>query len=182
MSKALIIQVFRENRLFVVSLLTLLAICSGIWYATIRQAALVADLQGDWNNKRRQIATRNETLGPDQYSRDKELLRELYSTIPYRHEFPRVISELLDFMALRGATAGTIQYKPIKTDLTGVLAYSMNCSANGSYPALKRLIADLERLDGIATLNEVSFANTDPALEKVDLNLQLTIYLREGRP
>lgn len=182
MNKALFLQILRENRVLTAALLVLLVLCGAIWYATLQQADLVARQQDLWNAKRRQAALHSNAQGPDQYQRDQQQLRELYTTIPYRHEFPRLISEILDFMALRGATPGTLQYKPQKTDLAGLIAYTMDCSASGGYPGLKRLIADLERLDGIATLNSIAFSSTDPALEQVELKLQLTVYLREGQP
>lgn len=182
MNKPLLLQILRENRLLTAALPILLLLCGVIWYATAQQASQVAGQLEIWNDKRRQATFRSDTLGPGQYQRDQQQLRELYSTIPYRYEFPRVISELLDFMALRGATPGPMQYKPHKTDLTGLIAYTMNCSASGAYPGLKRLIADLERLDGVATLNSIALSNSNPAFEQVELKLQLTVYLREGQP
>ncbi|WP_281185162.1 hypothetical protein [Trichlorobacter lovleyi] len=182
MRKALLLQILRENRLLLTALLAATLLCGSLWYATLRQTDLLAQQQSDWNNKRRLTAPRAEAQRADSYQRDREQIRELYATIPYRHEFPRVISEILDFMALRNATPGVMSYKIRKTDLDGLLAYSMTCSANGSYPGLKRLIGDLERLDGISTLDSVSFSSPDPSLEKVVLDLQLTIYLREKQP
>lgn len=182
MNKPLFEQILRENRVLAVMVLICLVICAGTWYAALRQGTLLAQQQFSWNAKRRQAALRTDAQSPAQFQNDKEKLRELYSTIPYRYEYPRVISEILDFMALRGATPGPMQYKPRKTDLNGLIAYTMNCSATGNYPGLKRLIADLERLDGISTLDAVSFSNPEPAVEMVTLDLQLTVYLREGQP
>jgi type IV pilus assembly protein PilO len=182
MRKALALQILRENRILVTVLLLALFVCCSLWYAAFRQGNHLAQLQSDWNNKRRLTAPRAEAQRADSYQRDREQIRELYATIPYRHEFPRVISEIMDFMALRGATPGGMSYKVRKTDLNGLLAYSMTCSASGSYPGLKRLIGDLERLDGISTLDSVSFSSPDSGLEKVALDLQLTIYLREKQP
>ncbi|ACD95183.1 hypothetical protein [Trichlorobacter lovleyi] len=182
MRKALLLQILRENRLLLTALLAATLLCGSLWYAGFHQTTLLAQQQSDWNSKRRLTAPRAEAQRADSYQRDREQIRELYATIPYRHEFPRVISEILDFMALRNATPGVMSYKIRKTDLDGLLAYSMTCSANGSYPGLKRLIGDLERLDGISTLDSVSFSSPDPGLEKVVLDLQLTIYLREKQP
>lgn len=182
MRKALLLQILHENRLLLTTLLLTLLLCGSLWYAGFHQAVRLAQQQTDWNNKRRLTAPRAEAQRADSYQRDREQIRELYATIPYRHEFPRVISEILDFMALHNTTPGVMSYKIRKTDLDGLLAYSMTCSASGSYPGLKRLIGDLERLDGISTLDSVSFSSPDPGLEKVALDLQLTIYLREKQP
>lgn len=182
MRKALFTQILRENRLLFIVLLLAALLCSVLWYATFRQSSQLAQQQSEWNKKRRQAAPRAEAERASNYQRDREQLQQLYATIPYRHEFPRVISEILDFMALHGATPDTMSYKVRKTDLNGLLAYTMTCSASGSYPGLKRLISDLERLDGISTLDSISFTTPDAALEKVVLDLQLTIYLQERRP
>mgnify|MGYP000853817442 FL=1 len=182
MRKALLLQILQENRLLLTALLTATLLCGSLWYAGFHQTTLLAQQQSDWNSKRRLTAPRAEAQRADSYQRDREQIRELYASIPYRHEFPRVISEILDFMALHNATPGAMSYKIRKTDLDGLLAYSMTCSASGSYPGLKRLIGDLERLDGISTLDGFSFSSPDPGLEKVVLDLQLTIYLREKQP
>ncbi len=182
MNKSLVIQVLRENRLLLMALLLATLLCSGLWYATFRQSSQLTQQQADWASKRRQTAPRAEAGRTASYQHDREQLQQLYATIPYRHEFPRVISEVLDFMALRGATPGVMSYKVRKTDLNGLLAYSMTCSASGSYPGLKRLIGDLERLDGISTLDSASFTVPDAALGKVVLDLQLTVYLQEKQP
>ena len=182
MNSTLIRQIIRENRLMIAAVLLLTVLCGALWYATLQQAALVAEQQRSWHAKRRQAALHNKTQGIDQYQRDQEQLRKLFNTIPYRHEFPRVISEILDAMALRDVTPGPMQYKPRKTELNGIIAYTMTCSATGSYPGLKRLIVDLERLDGISTLDTISFSNTAGAADTVALTLELTVYLREGRP
>lgn len=182
MRKALALQILHENRILVTALLLALLLCCSLWYAAFRQSSQLAQLQSDWNSKRRMTVPRTEARRADSYQRDKEQLQQLYATIPYRHEFPRVISEILDFMALRSVTPGVMSYKVRKTDLNGLLAYTMTCSASGSYPGLKRLIGDLERLDGISTLDSASFSTPDAALEKVVLDLQLTIYLQEKQP
>lgn len=182
MRKALLLQILRENRLLLTALLLATLLCSALWYAAFRQTTRLVQQQSDWNNKRRQTAPRAETQRVESFQRDREQIRELYATIPYRHEFPRVISEILDFMALRGVTPGAMSYKVRKTDLDGLLAYTMTCSASGGYPGLKRLIGDLERLDGVSTLDSASFTTPDAALEKVVLDLQLTIYLQEKQP
>lgn len=182
MRKELLYRVLRENRLLLSATLLLLMLCGAIWYLTLRQGLLLQQQQSSWNSKRRQAAARAETHLTSQYLRDKDQIRHLYMTIPYRHEFPRVISEIMDIIALHDATPGPMLYTPAKTDLDGVIAYDMHCSATGEYPDLKRLISDLERLDGISTLNTCSFSNPDPAFGKAVLDLQLTVYLREGRP
>lgn len=161
MNRALLLQIVRENRLLASSLAVLVVLCGIIWYLALHQSFKVADLQSSWHAKRRLAAIRSTTQRADQYLLDRDHLQQLYRTIPFRHEFPRVISEILDLMALRDAEPGPIQYKPGKIELNGLIAYTMNCSASGSYPGLKRLVADLEQLDGISTLDAISFATLD---------------------
>lgn len=180
MTRALITQILRENRLLMVATLLLLLLCGATWYLVLHQATHLRDLHAGWTNKRRLVAARTETLGLDNYQRDRQLITDLYRTIPFRHEFPRVIGQIMDSMTLRDALPGPITYKPATTPLEGLVAYTMNCSATGNYPGLKRLIVDLERMGGIATLDTVSFAGNDAAPNQVTLTLHLTVYLREG--
>lgn len=182
MTAALIRQILRENRLLFGAVLLLLLLCGATWYLVLHQTSRLTDQQAVWNSKRRLAASRTETLGLDRYQQDRQLITDLYRTIPYRHEFPRVIGQITDFMTLRGALPGPITYKPVATALEGLISYTLTCSATGSYPGLKRLIADLERLGGIATLDAVSFGANDAVPNQVTLTLQLTVYLREGHP
>ena len=181
MIKTKLWQILRDNRLILTTILLLMLACVYVWYEAFTQIAHCNQQQAIWQTLRRQASIRFGINGAEQYISDKQHIVELYNTIPYHHEFPRVISEIHDFMALHGATPGTKSFKQLKTELDGIIAYSVDCSASGSYPGLKHLIADLERLDGISTLDSFSLANPDPSIEKVVLNLQLTIYLREGQ-
>lgn len=182
MNWLLLQQIIRENRLLLASTALLLVACVTAWYSVSREEALVANQQQIWNSKRRIVAVHGQTQGLGQYKRDQELIRTLYNTIPYRHEFPKIIGEVLNAIALRASAPGQLHYKHQKTNLPGVLAYSLTCSATGSYPNLKLLIGDLERLSGITTLDGFSLSNADSALNAVTLSLQLTVYLREGTP
>lgn len=182
MNSSLIRQIIHENRWLAAICLTVAVVCATIWYATLHQAILISEQQGRWHVKRRQADLRGAEQGQAQYRSNLQGLRELSSSIPFRHEFPRVISEILDLMTLHGTDPGPMQYKPRKTELDGMIAYGMTCAATGSYPDLKRLIGDLERLDGISTLDAISFANPDGADDTVELKLELTVYLREGQP
>jgi type IV pilus assembly protein PilO len=181
MIKTQLWQIVRENNLLLTAILLLMLACLSVWYEAFNQSALFHQQQDIWNTMRRQSAMRFVAKGSEQYIHDKQQIAELYNTIPYHHEFPRVISEIHDFMALHGVTPGPKSFKQLKTGLNGIIAYNMSCSASGSYPGLKHLIADLERLNGISTLDTFSLSNPDPAIEKVVLSLQLTIYLREGQ-
>lgn len=182
MRRAVVNLVIQENRLLLSATLLSALLCIAVWYAAVQQAALRTEAQTAWYEKRRQSAALNAANLPGQYQREKEMIRLLYTTINYRYEFPSVISEIRDFILLHGATPGPMSFKPAKIDLKHMIAYRIHCTATGSYPGLKRLIADLERLDGISTLDGISFATSDPALEKVTLDLNLTIYLQEGKP
>jgi type IV pilus assembly protein PilO len=178
----LLLQIIHENRLLLVLAMVLATVCGALWFGTLQQALLVTERHAIWQDKRRQAAQHDETRLAETFKRTQEQLDELWSGIPFRHEFPRVISELYDAMALYGATPGPLQYKPVTSSLDGLIAYTLNCTASGAYPGLKRLIAELERLDGVSTVTATSFSNQKGTPDSVELKLELTVYLREGQP
>lgn len=180
MIKPLLNQVFRENRFLLTLVLLACVVCGTIWYAACWQQAVLERNQALWSAKRRQVASLNATQAGEQYRLKGEQITTLLASVPYAHEFPNVISQILDFMALNSVVSGPMTFKPNKSELDGVASYTLKCSANGNYASLKRLIADLERLDGISTLDSVSFTSLDVTPGKVELELLLTIYLREA--
>lgn len=180
MIKALLHQMFRENRFLLTLVLLACVVCGTIWYVGCWQQAALERNQALWSAKRRQVTSLNATQAGEQYRLKGEQITTLLASVPYAHEFPNVISQILDLMALNAVVSGPMTFKPNKSELDGITSYTLNCSASGNYASLKRLIADLERLDGISTLDSVSLASPDTAPGKVVLELLLTIYLREA--
>ena len=179
MKKKHLIQIVRDN-LVLVSITALLLVIDGIiWFHNIYDDAPLQQKQLEWAMKRRQLASRAEAQLDGRYTSDKAQIQQLYAKTPLRHEFPRIISEILDNMALNDTIPGTMEYKTQKTSLENIVAYTMHCNATGTYPNLKRLIGRLEQLNGLSTLDSISFSSSEQRADKVALNLQLTIYLRE---
>lgn len=178
MTKDLLLQIMRENRGLLTLLFLTCLICGGIWYAVFQQQIELGKQMTAWNARRLGAVGMNN----EWYYTQKERMDRLSASIPATHNLPQVLDSIRKLMIRRNTIPGQLAYKPAKCDLKGIVAYSLHCSANGEYPALKHLIAALERLDGISTLDSATLSRKDPAQREPTLDAQLTIYLREARP
>ena len=178
MITTLLRQVLRENRSMLTALLATLLCCIAIWYAAIRQQQILYRQQQAWHAGRSQagIASLNSQ------QQDAVRATQILSALPATHQLPDQIGAILDLMAQHHTTPGNLTYKQVTSPFAGIRAYNLSCSATGSYPALKRLTAALERLQGISVLDSVTLAQKDIMTEDVTLDAQISIYLREGQP
>lgn len=177
MNRQLLKQIVVDNRALLVLLLLAVAVAGGLWQAAAAQEQRCSVLQTVWNEKRRQ----HVMDGVEPEAEGKQLTGFL-TTIPFEHEFPRLLGQLQDRTKAAEAVAGPMTYKTIKTELNGMLCYRLHGSARGEYPALKKLAATVQQLDGLVILDRISIAGLDPQSRLLTLEYDLTLHLREGRP
>ena len=160
----------------------LLLLSNVILYALVSgyQESAIIEARANWGNLRRRIAAANQGDVNVVYRQGKSDLEKLRSRIPLKRQFPQVLGDVLDAAASSAVTIGSITYKPQVIKDEELLAYIVTISTSGSYAALKSLLADLQRYHELVVIDGVSFANSDPYVENVSMELSLTVYLREG--
>lgn len=93
-----------------------------------------------------------------------------------KKDFARFLEELFAMASKRNLTLNGISYKP-KTE-KGMVNYGMTLAVSGKYPALKAFIGDLSRYPQMVTVDAVSLRNTSAIEEAIDLQLQITVFLK----
>lgn len=176
MIKALLLQMLRENRFLLTTALFCCLACVTVWSSVLLKARQLERHQESWNAARKQV----QGHGLPQ-NREHDRVNTLLASLPATHELPRLIEKLHRLAGQSGATLESLHYKPATSVLSGISTYSLHLSADGRYPALKRLLSALERLEGITVLESAKLSRTDLAVTETTLDAQLTFYLREAR-
>ena len=107
-------------------------------------------------------------------------LEKLNSRIPPKREFARVLSDILEAASNSGVATGNISYKPLSIKDEALLSYKLSLSVSGDYAAVKSYLSDLQQNPELIVVDNVSLENSDLFSENVVLNLNITVYLREG--
>lgn len=162
----------------ILSLVLCNVILAGV--VSMYQLPLLAELQGKWNELRRQSGRGGSADPAALYQQGTADLEQLKKMIPEKREFARVLSDLLESAAGSAVEIGTISYRPVQLKDEPLLSYQMSLSAKGSYAAVKSYLSDLQQNRELLVVDAVSFSNNDLYEENVVMALKITVYLREG--
>lgn len=179
--KQLLLELFQVKKRSLILTGTLLLINIAL-YAIINghQSAALKKAQAKWTDLRTRVAAIERGDVSNQYRQGKIDLEKLYSHIPPKRQFPRVLGDILDTAESNRLAIGAITYKPKSIKEEKLLAYNVSMSVAGSYAAVKSFLADLQKNKELVVVENVVFTNSDPFEENVVMDLQLTVYLQEG--
>lgn len=144
------------------------------------QAKALTGAQEKWSDLRRQAASAGKADAAARYRQTAADLEKLKARIPARREFARVLSDLFESAASSGVTTGAVSYKPQKVKGEELLSYQLSFAVHGSYAAVKSYLADLQNYPELIVIDNLSLSNADMFVENVTLDLNLSVYLREG--
>lgn len=165
--------------LSIILLLLLLNLTLGIVVSNY-QLPTLADLQRTWGLLRQKAAGAGKVDAAALHLQGSADLEKLRARIPEKREFARVLSDLLEAAASSNVEVGTISYKPVHIKEEGLLSYQLTLSVNGSYAAVKSYLSDLQNNQELLVVVPTHFSNNDLFVENVVMNLEITVYLREG--
>ena len=179
--KQYILEIIRQKwrLLSIILALLLLNVALGV-VVSVYQLPSLADLQTKWSNLRRQAASVGQLDATALHQQGSADLEKLKAKIPEKQQFARVLSDLFEAAASSAVEVGTISYKPVQIREEALLSYQLSFSVTGSYAAVKSYLADLQKNPELIVVDNVSFSNSDLFVEKVVMNLRITVYLREG--
>lgn len=163
----------------VILFLLLLNVTLGVVVSAFQRPSL-ADMQTKWSNLRRQSAQVGLADAATLHKQGAVDLEKLKERIPEKRQFARVLSDLLEDAASSAVEVGPISYKPVQIKEEALLSYQLSFSVSGGYAAVKSYLSDLQKNPELIVVDTVVFSNSDPFVEKVLMDLKLTIYLREG--
>jgi type IV pilus assembly protein PilO len=176
-----ILEIVRQKwrHLSIVLFLIILNVIMTVFVSAFQIPSL-ADLQTNWSNLRNQSARSGKVDAATLYQQGAVDLEKLNSRIPKKREFARVLSELFESASSNAVVVGTITYKPVEIKEEALLSYQLSLSLSGSYAAVKSFLADLQNNPDLLVIDTAAFSNNDLFVENVVMNVQITVYLREG--
>lgn len=179
--KQFVLEIVRQKwrHLSIILFLLLLNIALGVFVSSYQHPSL-ADLQAKWSNLRLQASRAGQVDAAALYQQGAADLEKLKSRIPEKRHFARVLSDLLEAAASSAVEVGAISYKPVQIKQEALLSYQLSLSVSGSYAAVKSYLSDLQKNPELLLVDSVTFLNSDPFVEKVVMDLKITVYLREG--
>ena len=179
--KRYVSEIVREkwHLLSVILTLLLLSIILGVVVSAYQLPSL-ADLQIKRSDLRRQTARAGVVDAATLYQQASADLKTLTARIPEKREFARVLSELIESAASNAVEVGAITYKPVLIKEEALLSYQLTLSVSGRYAAVKSYLSDLQNNQELIVVDSVKFSNSDLFDEHVAMDLQITVYLREG--
>ena len=181
MMKQLFFEIVRQKwrLLSVILTLLLLNVILGVVFSAYQLPSL-AELQTKWSNLRSQAARAGQVDSATLHQQGAADLEKLKAMIPAKREYARVLSGLIEAAASNAVEVGAVSYKPVQIKEEALLSYQLTLSVSGGYAAVKSYLSDLQKNKEMVVVDAVTFSNSDLFVENVVMNLNLTVYLREG--
>lgn len=179
MSSKVIKEIFKaQPKTFILILVLLTAnVCLSI-YITGLQMPRVENLQSAWLEKRKATG-RSATLDTVATYRQGENDLKLWRTrIIAKKDFAGLVGRILETANHNALAFKGISYSPSFLKDENLACYGLDLNVSGKYAAVKGFISDLERMQEIMTIDNVSLTTSKVAEDAVALRIRLTIYLR----
>lgn len=178
----ILIEIIRQKKIVLAVVLSLILVnlILTVVIASHQEPALVLS-RSKWNDLRNLIARSGRVDASALYRQGTTDLENLNNRIPPKREFARVLSDLFETASNSGVTTGAISYKPLPVkDEALLFSYQLSLSVSGDYAAVKSYLSDLQQNPELIIVDSISLANNDLFVENVLMNLNITVYLREG--
>ncbi len=178
--KAYMWEIVRQKwvLLCIILVLLLVNLAFGIVYSSYQLPAL-AEAQTKWSDLRRKAATAGQVDATALYKQASADLDTLKARIPEKRHYARVLGDLYEAAATSAVEVGTVSYKPLQGKEEPLLSYQLSFSVTGGYAAVKSYLADLQNNPELIVIDMVAFSKNDLFVEKVTMELRITVYLRE---
>lgn len=178
--KQYFIEIVRQKWRFLGVVLALVLLNAALaLVVSFHQLPQLADSKAKWSSLRSQTARVGHVDASALHRQGAADLEKLKERIPEKREFARVLSDLLEAASSSAVEIGTISYKPALIKDEQLFSYKLTLSVSGGYAAVKSYLSDLQRNPELIVVDSVAFSSDDPYADKVAMNLNITIYLRE---
>lgn len=176
-----LLEILRQKRI-VVAIVVSLTVLNLILMSVIAsyQEPKLAASRSKWGELRTMVARAGHADALSLHRQGMADLEKLNARIPPKREFARVLSDILEAESNSGVTTGSISYKPLSIKDEALLSYKLSLAVSGDYAAVKSFLSDLQQNPELIVVDSVSLENSDLFSENVVMNLNITVYLREG--
>lgn len=177
----ILLEIIRQKRTVLILVLVLIMLNIVCMYLiTSFQEPALAAARSKWSELRSQAARSGHIDAAALYRQGAADLEKLGARIPAKREFARVLSDLLETASDNGVATDAISYKASALKDEALLAYQLSLAVSGDYAAVKSYLSDLRQNPELVVIEGLSLTNKDQYVEHVVMNLNLTLYLREG--
>jgi len=179
--KLLLLEIIRRKRFML--LLILFLILANIALMTAVASYQVPALNASrskWSELRNLVARAGNADAAALHSQGKADLEKLNSRIPPKLEFARVLSDIFEAASNNAVSTGAASYKPLSIKEVALLSYKLSLTVSGDYASVKSFLSDIQQNQELIVVDSVSLTNNDLFTENVVMNLDITVYLREG--
>lgn len=177
----ILLEIIRQKKfvLLLVLSLILLNVAQMLFISSYQEPALVSS-RSKWSELRNLVARAGHADASTLHRRGKTDLETLNTRVPLKREFARVLSDIIETASDSGVAIGSITYKPMPIKDEALLSYQLSAAVSGDYASVKSCLADLLQNPELLVVESVSLTNSDLFVENVVMNLNITVYLREG--
>jgi len=177
MNLELLRDTMRGSRYFLVALLIVTALDAGVYlYRAFHQEPELERMRSAYQSSRSAGADGTSQRAALYESALRDLATFQGRLIPKR-EFAGFLDALFTMAQKHSVAVKGISYKP-GTEKGAILSYGMSLQVNGRYADLKGLLADLMHYPRMVSVDAVSLRNGSLTQESVDLQLQITAFLK----
>jgi len=177
----ILLEIFRQKRFVLAIILSLVLLNLTLFVVNVSyQEPALSVSRSKWSELRGLVARAGRADASALHSQGKTDLERLNTRIPPKREFARVLSDLLETASNSGVATGAISYKPFSIKDEGLLVYQLSLSVIGDYASVKNYLSELQKNPELVVVDSVSLANSDLFAENIVMNLNVTVYLREG--
>ena len=172
-----LLNIFHFNRLFW-WIICILLVSNIVFFAAIRerQKNRINELQALYNAKR-SASTQKQNGDQAQYLQAKDDIRSFKENLHARKDFAETASELFSIFKKHQIDIGQTVYKPETVDYNGLFKYSTSLTINGSYKAIKALLADIQESRTLFCIEALSIAG-GPEESAVEMKIKIATYIR----
>jgi type IV pilus assembly protein PilO len=177
----ILLEIIRQKRFVLVFILSLIVVNIALMVviSSYQEPALSVS-RSKWSKLRTLLARAGHVDASALHRQGKADLEKLNTRIPPKREFARLLSDLLETASNNGVATGAISYKPMSIKDEALLTYQLSLTVSGDYAAVKSFLSDLLQNPELMVVDNVILTNSDLFAENVVMNLNITVYLREG--
>lgn len=175
-------KIIRQHRGFVL-LCLLLVVFNLIGYVLFVQngAKDISRYQETYRTKRTELATAVQEQTNQRHQLEAIAnLKAFWQLVGPKNHFPDHVRQLKRLTEDRPLTVDRISFTPQQLNTDGVWRYEALLTANGSYGQLKRLLADIQNLEGLFCIESLTMSREKPD-GPIVMKARISLYLTEAQ-
>ena len=170
-----------KNYKFFSALIIVVILLNFILYLSLirNQKKQIAELQQTYLEQRKEgeVKISDKT---EQYLETQKNIMTFKEHLPELSEFAGRVKELNTVLHKSRLSISKMIFKPTKIDNLFLWKYTTAITVSGKYTKLKRLLANIQNLQGLFCIEKISFKNCSKKKKQVDMLITISIYFKKN--